>query len=158
MIYMDSCVLLKRYVRERGSESTEARFQCGEKILTSILSYAEVHSALARKMRAKEIRLSDFVRARRLFDEDWIFSLDVVELSTITMSGLRVLVRRYSLKGSDAVHLAAALWLRDMSDLGGPDSPYPGELIFATSDRELATAANKNHLQVFNPEISNHMT
>ncbi len=40
MIYMDSCVLLKRYVRELGSESTEARFQSGEKIFTSILSYA----------------------------------------------------------------------------------------------------------------------
>jgi len=107
VIYMDSCVLLKRYVRERGSESTEARFQSGEKILTSILSYAEVHSALARKMRAKEIRLSDFVRARRLFDEDWIFSLDVVELSTITMSGLRVLVRLE--RSRQAMHAVTSL-------------------------------------------------
>ena len=155
MIYMDSCVLLKRYVRELGSESTEARFQSGEKIFTSILSYAEVHAVLARKTRAREIRQSDFVRARKLFDGDWILSFDVVELSTITMSGLRELVRRYPLKGSDAVHLAAALWLRDMSSLKGAGFTSQGEVVFATSDRELAAAALKNRLQVFNPEISN---
>lgn len=155
MIYMDSCVLLKRYVREQGSGSTEALFQSGEKIFTSILSYAEVHAVLARKTRAKEMRRYDFVRARKSFDGDWILSLDIVELTAVTMSGLRELVRRNTLKGSDAVHLAAALWLRDMSSLKGAGFAPQRELVFATSDRELAVAARKNHLQVFNPEISN---
>jgi len=155
VIYMDSCVLLKRYVREQGSESTEALFQSGEKIFTSILSYAEIHAVLARKTRAKEMRRYDFVRARKSFDGDWILSLDIVELTAVTMSGLRELVRRNTLKGSDAVHLAAALWLRDMSSLKGAGFAPQRELVFATSDRELEAAALKNHLQVFNPEISN---
>ncbi len=154
MIYMDSCVLLKRYVREQGSESTEALFQSGEKIFTSILSYAEIHAVLARKTRAKEMRRYDFVRARKSFDGDWILSLDIVELTAVTMSGLRELVRRNTLKGSDAVHLAAALWLRDMSSLKGAGFAPQRELVFATSDRELAAATFKNHLQVFDPEIS----
>ncbi len=150
MIYADSCVVIKRYVRETGSELVEARFRTEEKIFTSVLSYAEVHSALAKKTRNRELSEAGFIEAREKFEMDWkIF--EVLELRTDMVPGIRELVRLHPLKGSDAIHLATALWLRDASRL--PISPGK-KLVFSTADQILAEAAGKSGLEVFNPEVS----
>jgi hypothetical protein len=65
---------------------------------------------------------------------------------------VRDLVRGFPLRGADAIHLASAHWLRDMARLGMKVDQYTGPLVFVSSDKRLAKAAAKNHLEVFNPE------
>ena len=48
MLYLDSSALMKRYVIEKGSGALSARFERGENIYTSLLSFGEIHAALAR--------------------------------------------------------------------------------------------------------------
>ncbi len=152
MLYLDASALVKRYYHELGSDAVQARFERRERIFTSALSYAEVHAALVRKYRAGEIWRKKFVAARQHFVKDWLFSLNIMELDTKTMVALPELVEVYPLKASDAVHLSAAIWLRDVCrpapDLVGGDASVE----FGVADRTLARVAGECELTVFNPE------
>lgn len=154
MLYLDSSALVKRYLRGRGTDLLEPRFHRGEKIFTSALSYAEIQAALARKWRKQEIERTDFLEARKKFVRDWVFSLNVVDLETRIMTAVPDLVEQYPLRGSDAVHLSTAIWLRDMSSLGFDFVGSERALEFGVADRALARAARELGLTVFNPEAS----
>src|SRR5579864_2395134 len=124
MLYLDTSALVKRYSSEKGSKDVVARFDRGEKIFTSRLTFAEPHSSLGRKFRARELTGRDLAKLREEFQSDWLFSLNVLDLDVGTMSALPRLVEEYDLKAGDAVHLSAAFWLRDTIRLrrmrGGP--------------------------------------
>ena len=49
MLYLDASALVKRYSNEKGSRAVVERFESGEKIFTSVLSFGEVHASFARK-------------------------------------------------------------------------------------------------------------
>ena len=152
MLYLDSSVLVKRYVQEEGSEAVTSRFDRGETIYTSVLSFAEVHAAIGRKYRNGDLNASE---KRKLVDEfhaDWMFSLNILELTTTTMLALPALCEQYSLKASDAVHLSAAVWLKDAVRLRAKGFEVGGKVVeFGVSDRQLGKAALKCGFQVFIP-------
>ena len=62
------------------------------------------------------------------------------------------LIAQYGLKGADAVHLAAAIWLRDKTSLDREFAANDASLHFVVSDKALANAAKKVGMAVFNPE------
>lgn len=152
MLYLDSSALVKRYVLERGTEAVAARFETGERVFTSALSFAEVHAALGRKHRLKHWRRREFAAAGEKFVYDSTFSLVVLELNTNTMAALPDLVERYSLRGSDAAHLSAAVWLRDMCLFAPGFAGGDMRLEFGVADRRLGRVAARCGLTVFNPE------
>ena len=152
MLYLDSSVLVKRYVREVGSEAVNSRFEAGETIYTSVLSFAEVHAAIGRKYREKELSVIEKEKLINEFQEDWLFSLNVLELTTNTMSALPSLCQQYYLKASDAVHLSAAFWLRDTIRIRTKSIDDGGKFVeFGVSDRRLGDTALKCGFQVFDP-------
>jgi predicted nucleic acid-binding protein len=55
VLYVDSSALIKRYIDEIRTDELNIRLQeavrARDPILTSILSYAEIHAALARKLK-----------------------------------------------------------------------------------------------------------
>jgi predicted nucleic acid-binding protein len=152
MLYLDASVLAKRYFDERGSEVLAARFESGERIFTSILSFAEVHSAIARKFRDKELDTQEFRRLRDAFQNDWLFSLSKLDLDSNSMTALPQLVEIYSLKAGDAIHLSAAVWLKDSLRVGVWSGKTGGTVEFGVADKRLAEVAQKCGFQVFNPE------
>lgn len=160
MLYLDASALVKRYVREKGSAGLEARFEAGERVFTSVLSYAEVQAALGKlyrlgkRRREAGLRRGQFVKARRRFVEDWLFSLNILELNTKTMTALPGLVERYPLRAADAAHLSSALWLRDMCSVVPGFSRGDATVEFAVADKKLAQMAGQCGLVVFNPEDS----
>jgi len=89
------------------------------------------------------------------FDADWALSISSIELGTGVLVFVRDLVKRLPLRGADAIHLASALWLRDMARLGMKVDQYTGSLVFVSSDQQLVKAAANSHLEVFNPETGN---
>lgn len=152
MLYLDTSALVKRYSSEKGSKEVVSRFDRGEKIFTSRLTFAELQSSLGRKFRARELTAQDLNRLREEFHSDWLFSLNVLDLNVGTMSALPGLVEQYELKAGDAVHLSAAFWLRDTIRLrrmgGGPVESVE----FGVADKQLAKIAQMCGFQVFNPE------
>jgi predicted nucleic acid-binding protein len=155
VLYLDSSALIKRYQYEHGTEALNARLQEETRglrsVFTSVLTYAEIHAALARRAREKLISPEEAVVVQDEFDADWVLSIGPIELGTTVLGLVRDIVRGLALRGADAVHLASALWLRDMGRLGLKADQYTGPLIFVSSDKQLARAASKHKLDVFDP-------
>jgi uncharacterized protein len=78
MLYLDSSALVKRYVQEEGSKAVTSRFETGEKLYTSVLSFAEVHAAIGRKYREKELTAKQKEKLIDDFLADWLFSLSIL--------------------------------------------------------------------------------
>jgi len=153
VLYLDSCVLVKRYVQETGSEVVEARLEKGEKLFTSPLTYFEVLAAFGRKLHDGEMQPVGFETARDRFLGDWV-SFNLVNMDTRIMASLPDLVVKYSLKGADWVHLTGALWCRDTFRLVPAFAQGQPGFEFAVVDKQLARVAVQCGLAVFNPEAS----
>lgn len=113
------------------------------RVFTSRVAYAEVNAALARKRRDGGISGSQLRIAASAFETEWP-AYDHVWVDDATLAEVRRLVRRHALRGFDAIHLSAALWLQ--SQLGT-------KLEFWVSDERLETAARRERLAIINPEI-----
>lgn len=155
MLYLDSSALAKKYIREKGSEAIQQNImaQTGADAIpfTSILTYAEILSVFARKAKDSALSSREVRRARREFESDWAVGLAPLSLDASVLLLVRDILLHIQLKGSDAVHLASALWLRDAARTAA--SGRTSKLIFATSDTRLGKAALERGLEIFNPEL-----
>jgi predicted nucleic acid-binding protein len=142
VIYADSSVIVKRYYDEPGSEKVREQWTASDRVFTSRVAYAEVHAALARKRRDGGLSPSLFRTSAAAFDTEWP-AYDQILVDADTLGPVRRLVRRHALRGYDAIHLAAALWVA--KQIGDP-------LEFWVSDAQLETAARHERLAVVNPE------
>jgi predicted nucleic acid-binding protein len=141
MTYADSSVIVKRYYEEPGSRRVHERWLMGEPIFTSRVAYAEVHAALARKRRDGGLAPALYRRCASTFETEWP-AYEQVVVDRTTMADVSRLVRRYSLRGYDAIHLAAALWMK--RQVGDP-------IEFWASDERLESAARRERIAVVNP-------
>ncbi len=152
MLYLDSSALIKRYFKEKGSHALNTRFDLGEEIYTSVLSFAEVHGVLARAFRMKEVGSNELASLRQAFDGDWIIGLSPLEVNLQTMGALPKLVEQFPLKASDAIHLSTAHWLQEKVRLRASGSLIGESFEFGVADRRLGQIALKCGMKVFNPE------
>lgn len=151
MLYLDSSALIKRYVQEVGTAKIDKMLQSDvAAAFTSALTFAEVHATLGRRAKDKSLSLSQFSSARNKFDSDWTAAFNVVDLQPSVLAIVRNLVDQFTLRGADLVHLASSIWLRDTHFAGA----IKAELVFVTSDKQLANAAATSGLSVFNPETA----
>ena len=72
ILYLDTSALVKLYAEEVGSELVRQGVRASDLIATSLMSYAETRSALARKSRGREVSHATFTRCKREFDRDWL--------------------------------------------------------------------------------------
>jgi predicted nucleic acid-binding protein len=141
--YADASAIVKRYYEELGSDRVREGFAAAERVFTSRLTYAEVHAALARKRRERAISEPAYRRCVTAFESDWP-AYDQIAIDPATLSAVPGLVRRHSLRGADAVHLAAAVWLRKHAG---------GALEFWASDGPLLDVARREGLITIDPEV-----
>ena len=154
MLYFDSSALIKHYIQETGSETIEHKLKDEERasrpVFTSVLAFAEIQAALSRRAKDNSLEPREYLRARAKFESDWVSGLSPIDLGPAVLGIVRGVVDQFVLKGADVVHLACAIWLRDLA------TPSVKEAVtFLCSDRKLAKAAAKSHLDVFNPEARN---
>jgi len=162
ILYVDSSALVKCYLRERGTDAMIERLGAKERAFSSLLTFAEVHRALAQRMlhmrprgETPEQARRSFETARDAFHLDWMFSLNVVEMTAQTLSNLPNLVERFGvLRAADAIQLASALWLRDMARLSLSSEGDDQNIDFVTADRKLIPVARACGLTVFDPETA----
>jgi len=141
MIYFDSSALLKRYLKEDGSESVNAILLSEKTIVTSKLAYPEILSAFMRKHRAGELVGKSLRSVIDQFESDWKHFF-IIEFHDDLFPTMEALIEKYPLKGADTVHLSSALWLEQTSR---------EDVKFVASDLNLLKAAESENLHVINP-------
>ncbi len=155
MLYLDSSALIKNYLNEMGTPKLQARLkhetEAGAALFSSVLTFAEIHAIVARKLREKTISEATAAKVHDEFDDDWLFTFGGVEASSAVLGFVRSIVDASPLRGADTLHLASALWVRDMSRLGVKSGSFSGELTFVSSDRQLLDAAKKQGIATFDP-------
>ncbi len=156
MLYVDSSALIKRYIREPGSDALKRRLNEASLhhpgVFISVVGYAEILATFARRLRENPQLKTQTELLREQFRDDWLFELTQVELAEGVLEFIDGLVERHPLKGADAIHLASALWMRDALRLGKHFGPISRSLTFATSDKQLKNAALSEGLEVFDPQ------
>jgi predicted nucleic acid-binding protein len=143
MIYFDSSALVKRYIKEKGSEKVDALLEEGSIPVASRLAYPEILAAITRRHKAGEIETLAFERIKKSFKADWT-SLTVIELSAEVFRFIDKVIDKYGLKGADSLHLSTALWLRES---------MRESVIFVASDLELLGAAKSEKLETLDPQV-----
>lgn len=129
ILYLDTSSLLKAYLDEPHANEVEGWVGAAEAVATSRITYPEVASVLARRRANGTLTPGGVRLSLDVLEEDWDRYL-VVDLAERLAAGLAV---KHVLRGFDAVHLAAAVTLRDAVGEDG--------LAFSSFDRRLAQAA-----------------
>ena len=142
--YFDTSALVKAYLPEAGTDRvreilTEVRTEpaTGRAFACSIV-YPEAVSAVTKRENMGKLTAFEVSRAVQQIEQD--FSADpprpyeVLDATRPIVTRAATLVRSQALRGFDAVHLAAALELRDVA-------LAVSDFLFATTDKRLATAA-----------------
>jgi predicted nucleic acid-binding protein len=142
-LYADTSALIKKYVRETGSEQVVEIFSQYLLIGTSALTQVEMASAMAKALRLGWVSESEISIAWQDFLSHW-----EAYIRTPVTSGLveraSALAWRHGLRAYDSIHLASALIWQEVSG----DS-----VIFACYDTNLLKAARGERLQVW-PELA----
>jgi hypothetical protein len=142
MIYFDSSALVKRYLKEKGTDVVLSLTTQEEFVATSKLAYPELLSAFMRKRRAGELGEEPLQSVWDRLDADWP-ELFIIEMHDELLPIVKSLIGKYPLKGADSIHLASALWL---------ESKTGTEVTFVASDMNLLNAATIENLKILNPQ------
>ena len=124
---------MKLYVREAGTDETRSRLDAASMAATSRVAYPEARAALARRQREGGMTRPALARVVGALDRD-LGRFVVVELSAKVAKRAGDLAQRRTLRGFDAIHLASAL---EMEELTGA---VPGFCCFDARLREAAVA------------------
>lgn len=137
LAYVDTSVLIKRYVKEPDSSRAGGLLKRHD-LLTSSIVFLEALSAFSRRRGTGELLFDDFSAiVTRLRDDrrHW----RVVELTDTVLGKAEDLIPRTSVRALDAIHLASALIVKSSS---GIDIP------FITADARQRSAAQSEGLRV----------
>ena len=137
--YLDSSALVKLFADEPGTAEVSHAVQEAELVGTVAISRAEVIAALAKAVRVGALSTDDARSARHRFRTEWLHFLRL-QVSDFLIDRAGDLAWAYSLRGYDAVQLAAAdLWRESL------DAPVS----LATFDLKLWEAASAAGLVPF---------
>jgi predicted nucleic acid-binding protein len=133
ILYLDASALVKRYVAEPGSVEVNEAISRAEVIGTALISRAAVAAALGKAMRLGVLTPEDAWASLQVFREEWPYLVQVQVTETL-IGRADTFAWEHSLRGYDAVHLAAAsLWQEAMSE----------RVTLSTFDRGLWAAAER---------------
>jgi predicted nucleic acid-binding protein len=143
ILYTDASLLVKRYLREPGSDSVVELLAGPITAGTAIITRAEVAAALAKASRQGVLSRADAEINVREFRSNWPTFLRL-ELSETIVARADELAWERGLRGYDAVHLASALaWQAALDE----------QLTLGTYDRQLWQAGQEAGLEVWPAEL-----
>ncbi len=106
-LYLDTSALVKLYAEEEGSDLVRQGVRESDLIATSLLSYAETRSALAKKSRTRDISRATLTRCKRDFERDWL-RLHRLPVDEPLVRKAGEMAEQHALRALDALHLATA--------------------------------------------------
>ncbi len=137
-LYLDTSALVKLYVDEEGSPAVQGALQQATVAATSALAYVEARSALARRRREGGLAATEYRRAVRSLDADWVHYQRVRVTDQLIHKAAET-AESFELRAYDAVHLASALTIAARLET---------QVVFACGDAGLEDAARRAGLQV----------
>lgn len=146
--YFDSSGLVKRFTREKGTAWVLNLFKPSNRhtIYIARITPVEVIAALTRQNRIGTISVSELDKSTGRFVRSLQSRFAFVEISDNLVRAAMTLAKDYSLRGYDAVQLAAALQIHRRRK-----SLNLSPLIFVSADNNLNAAASAESLAVENP-------
>ena len=139
--YFDTSALAKLGLREAESKQVENLLRLSEVPVTSLVTRAELTSALHRAVGRGDLPIEAATAAREQFGRVWR-SLGHVPVTAALIERAEMLVWTHRMRGFDGVHLASALSWQERVD---------GEVRFCTFDRILWRAARDEGLDAWPP-------
>jgi predicted nucleic acid-binding protein len=137
--YVDTSTLLTLVVDEEGSDRAAVVWSSAGVVAAVSLIEVEARSALAAAARAGRLTPARHTEAKTQLGS-LIAELYVVEVTRTAIADAARLAEVDGLRGSDAVHLAAALTI--------------GAVVLTSADDALCDAAEHHGLHVANPLVS----
>jgi uncharacterized protein len=131
IIYFDTSALVKRYVVESDSETIAMLWKQASMMASSQILYGEIAASFARKRREQPQDDAAIDEAQQIFRKDWTGFYRIAVDDEINRR-IDELLGRHALRGADAIHLASALLLRDLTK---------ENVTFACADTSLRAAA-----------------
>ena len=146
--YLDTSALVKGYANEVGSQWIQRLLLASQPhtFYTVRLAGPEMVAALFRKTRTREFPRAVAIQLTQTFKRDWRRRFRIVEVDVQISDRAMELAEQHSLRGYDAVHLAAALLLHESRRASGL-----ADLIFLAADDALLQTAVAEGLCVDNP-------
>jgi predicted nucleic acid-binding protein len=145
LYYLDSSAWVKRHFAEPGTDWVNNLFGTDRTLSCCTLGLIEVNATAARKCAGGAIDGARLAEVKTLLQEDWDQFLWVGLTPEIVGKALQM-AHVHGLRGSDCVHLASALALKDHLGIDAR------EFAFVTADRELKAAAAQAGLLVVDPQ------
>ncbi|MDI6768570.1 MAG: type II toxin-antitoxin system VapC family toxin [Anaerolineales bacterium] len=133
ILYLDTSALVKRYIRETASDEVIALIEQAGAVGSTSLTRVEMAAALEKAARLGWIERETALGSWNDFLDHWL-SVTRLSITTGTLTRASTLAWEYSLRGYDAVHLAAALHWQET--LAAP-------VTLATFDRDLWLAGRE---------------
>ncbi|MDZ7623016.1 MAG: type II toxin-antitoxin system VapC family toxin [Ignavibacteriaceae bacterium] len=146
-LFLDTSAIVKIYHQEKGTEKFSQYLErISEELFltTSDITIIELHSALLKKYREKQIDDKSLAEVFKLFDNDFQkFNIIVIDRSVkdIALNMLDSIGINKSLSTLDSLQLASAIFSNNYSKLD----------YFVSSDKKLLNIA-KDFFQTINPE------
>lgn len=134
--YVDTSSLLKLVVEEDGSERVEGIWDAADALAAASLIVVEARAALAAAERGSRLTAAQHRAAKRAL-ADLVDELSIVEVTEVLVAEAADLAEQESLRGYDAVQLAAALLVEAE--------------VLTSADAALCDAAERRGLHVANP-------
>lgn len=134
--YVDTSSLLKLVIDEKGSDRAQAVWDAADVLASVALIVVEGRAALAAARREGRLDATGHRRARDEF-QALTDNLTIVEVTEELIDTAADLAEAESLRGYDAVHLAAALSIE--------------ATVLTSADGELCLAAERRGFHVANP-------
>lgn len=134
ILYLDTSCLAKLFFEEQGSLRMEERVAEARIIVTSVITFPEMCSALARRRREGTLGESIFKSCLEEFRKQWP-ELIKVQADDRVISDAGDLALRHKLRGMDAIHLASGVQFRNRNS--------SIDIEFLSADEHLNAAARK---------------
>jgi predicted nucleic acid-binding protein len=135
IIYLDTSSLVKLYVEEAHATLVREWADDAEFMATCRVALPETISALDRRFRNGDFSKQDYELLTDGFQKDWL-NFVVLDFDEIEAGRL---VRKYGLRGFDAVHLSSAKMIKRDASVA---------LFFSSFDEKLNKAAMAEGLEV----------
>lgn len=139
ILYLDTSALVKRYFYEPYSDDIISRWKSATQIVTSFVAYAETMASLYRKKRESDLADTVILKTIDSFHHEWK-SFIRVEVNDALNGYIDRIVKKYPLRGFDAIHLASAIVIHER---------LSEDFLFACFDDRLTSAAQLEGLEIF---------
>ena len=133
---------MKRYFYEPYSDDVISIWKAATQIVTSFVTYAETMASMYQKKRESDLSDTLINNIADSFQLEWE-SFVRVEVNDKLNEYIDRVVKKYPLRGFDAIHLASAIVINER---------FPEDFVFACFDDKLVGVAQLEGLETFSPE------